>query len=74
MLPFSRCAEGRTGEALGLRQSVNNVMRVGAPTVFGFIASVLGLFSVFWVNALMMAAGGWLTRRSARRTRMKDER
>src|SRR4029079_17385430 len=28
ILIFSRSAEGRTGETLGLRQTVNNVMRV----------------------------------------------
>ena len=65
MLIFSRCAEGRSGETLGLRQTMNNVMRVSAPPLFGFFVSVLGLFSVFWINALMMAAGGWLSRASA---------
>ena len=68
MLLFNRCAEGRTGEALGLRQSINNLMRVSAPTVFGFIASVLGLFWVFWINSLMMAVTGWLTRPGSKRT------
>ncbi|HKA42475.1 MAG TPA: MFS transporter [Burkholderiales bacterium] len=69
MLLFSRCAEGRTGEALGLRQSVNNIMRVSAPTLFGFIATLLGLVAVFWINALMMAAGGWLTRLEEEKSR-----
>lgn len=62
MLIFSRCAAGRSGETLGLRQSVNNVMRVSAPALFGFVASAFGLLPVFWINALMMAAGGWLAR------------
>ena len=62
MMLFSRSAEGRSGETLGLRQVVNNVMRVSAPTLFGFVATGFGLFPVFWINALMMAAGGWLTR------------
>jgi MFS family permease len=62
MLIFSHSAEGRSGETLGLRQSVNNVMRVCGPALFGTIASAFGLFPVFWINALMMAAGGWITR------------
>jgi predicted MFS family arabinose efflux permease len=67
MLIFSRSAAGRSGETLGLRQSVNNVMRVSGPALFGFVASAFGLFPVFWINALMMAAGGWLTRPVAAR-------
>lgn len=61
MLLFSRSAAGRSGETFGLRQTANNVVRVTAPTVFGFIASVLGLFSVFGISALLMAIGGALT-------------
>jgi MFS family permease len=67
MMLFSRSAEGRSGETLGLRQVVNNVMRVSAPTLFGFVATGFGLFPVFWINALMMAAGGWLTRSGSAR-------
>jgi cyanate permease len=67
MLVFSHSAEGRSGETLGLRQSVNNVMRVCAPALFGSIASAFGLFPVFWINGLMMAAGGWITRSLAHR-------
>jgi len=60
---FSRSAEGRSGETLGLRLTVNNLMRVVGPTLFGFIASAVGLFPVFYINALMMGAGGALSRR-----------
>jgi predicted MFS family arabinose efflux permease len=66
MMLFTRSAEGRSGETLGLRQVVNNALRVSAPTLFGFVASGFGLFPVFWINALMMAAGGWLTRSGSR--------
>jgi MFS family permease len=62
MLIFSRCAEGRSGETLGLRQTVNNLMRVSSPPVFGLIASGFGLPAVFWISALMMGGGTMLTR------------
>jgi MFS family permease len=62
MLIFSRCAEGRTGETLGLRQTVNNAMRVSGPAVFGAIASMFGLSPVFWISAAMMGGGGLLMR------------
>jgi len=59
---FSRSAEGRSGEMLGLRQSVNNAMRVSGPAVFGFVATAFGLPPVFWMSALMMGGGGILSR------------
>lgn len=61
MLLFNRSAEGRSGETFGLRQTTNNVVRVTAPTVFGFIASVAGLFAVFGISAVLMGIGGALT-------------
>jgi MFS family permease len=69
MLLFNRSAEGRSGETFGVRQTTNNVVRVTAPTVFGFIASVAGLFSVFGISAVLMGIGGLLTD-----TRRKDAR
>lgn len=62
MLIFSHCAEGRSGETLGLRQSVNNALRVSAPTVFGFVATAFGLPPVFWISAILMGGGGILSR------------
>ena len=62
MLMFSRSAAGRSGETLGLRLTANNLMRVTGPTVFGFVASAFGLASVFGISAVVMAAGGWLSR------------
>ena len=62
MLIFSRSAAGRSGETLGLRQSVNNAMRVSGPAVFGFVATAFGLPPVFWISAIMMGGGGILSR------------
>jgi MFS family permease len=62
MMIFSRSVEGRSGEILGLRQTVNNLMRVSCPPVFGLIASAFGLSPVFWLSALIMGGGSVLTR------------
>jgi predicted MFS family arabinose efflux permease len=59
---FGRSATGRSGEMLGLRQSVNNAMRVSGPAVFGFVATAFGLPPVFWISAIMMGGGGILSR------------
>ena len=60
MLMFSHSPPGRSGETLGLRLTANNLMRVLGPAVFGSVGSAFGLFAVFWVNALVMGAGGLL--------------
>lgn len=67
MLMFSRAADGRSGEALGLRLTVNNLVRVIAPALFGFIVSGFGLAPVFYINAVMMGAGGLVSRAQNRK-------
>ena len=62
MLMFTRSAAGRSGEAMGLRMTANHLTRSVAPAVFGSLGSAFGLFPVFWINALMLAAGGVLSR------------
>ena len=62
ILTFNASAEGRSGEVMGLRVTVNHTTRVIVPVVFGSIGSGLGLFPVFWVNAFMLVSGGALTR------------
>lgn len=62
MLMFSHSAEGRSGEALGLRMTVNHLTRVVGPVIFGMIGSAIGLPAIFWMNALMLGSGGWISR------------
>jgi predicted MFS family arabinose efflux permease len=65
MLTFSSSAKGRSGEVLGLRVAVNHLTRVVGPILFGSIGSAFGVFPVFWVNALLLASGGAITRTDA---------
>ncbi len=58
-LSFTNATDGRSGAAMGLRQMVNHGTRVAGPLVFGFVGTVLGGFGVFWINALMLAWGGF---------------
>ncbi len=62
MMMFSRAADGRSGEALGLRLTANNLIRVIAPAVFGVVVSAFGLPPVFYINAAMMGAGAFISR------------
>jgi MFS family permease len=62
MLAYARSPQGRSGEVLGLRLTVNNFTHIAVPLVFGTFGSILGLASVFWINALMLAGGGAVNR------------
>jgi MFS family permease len=66
MLIYARAPEGRSGEALGLRLTINNLMHVAVPLLFGTIGSALGVAPVFLANSLMLAGGGVLSRRGAK--------
>jgi MFS family permease len=57
MMTFSNSTQGRSGEAMGLRLTVNNLTRLIAQVLFGSIGSAFGVFSVFWINALILASG-----------------
>lgn len=62
ILMFSHSPDGRSGEALGLRMTVNHLSRVIGPVAFGAIGSALGLPAVFWLNGLMLGTGGFMSR------------
>lgn len=62
MQMFTNSAEGRSGEALGLRMTVNHLTRVVGPVLFGVIGSSFGLAAVFWINGLMLGGGSAITR------------
>jgi len=59
-LIYSRAPEGRSGEALGLRVTINNFMHIVVPLLFGTVGSVLGTAPVFIANALLLGSGGVL--------------
>jgi len=67
VLSYNRSPEGRNGEAMGLRQTVNKTMEAGMPMIYGFLSAVLGFMPVYWIGALVLACGGWLMASDARR-------
>lgn len=66
MLVYSRAPEGRSGEALGMRVTINQITHIIVPIVFGTLGSAFGVASVFVINALIQAGGGILNRANAR--------
>ena len=68
VLAYNRSPQGRSGEAIGLRQTVNKATEVIMPLIFGTLTAAVGMFPVFWLDALMLACGGWLMHDDANKT------
>jgi predicted MFS family arabinose efflux permease len=68
MLIFSRAPEGRSGEALGVRVTINQFTHIVVPLIFGSLGTMLGIAPVFVLNSLILGGGGWLNRGHAART------
>jgi MFS family permease len=64
ILIYERSPENRTGEALGLRMSLNKIVQIGVPLLFGYLGSALGIMSVFWTNAVLLLGSGQLRRKT----------
>jgi MFS family permease len=69
-LIYERAPGGRSGEALGLRATLNNFTHLVTPLVFGALGTAFGILPVFLSNSLMLAGGGWIIR--PRRGRSKS--
>ena len=64
MLIYDRAPPGRSGEALGLRLTLNNFMHIAIPLLFSSIGTVFGVAPVFLANAAIMTAGGVISRKT----------
>ena len=63
MLIYDRAPPGRSGEALGLRLTINNFMHIAVPMLFGTLGTAFGVVPVFITNAAFLTAGGILMRK-----------
>ena len=61
LLTYNHAPPGRSGEALGLRLTVNKLTQIAVPIVFGGLGSAFGLFPVFWANGAFLLAGGFVS-------------
>ncbi len=62
ILMYANSPEGRSGQTLGLRLTVNNAVRMSGPMAFGTIGALVGVSGVFWLLAGVMVMGGVLAR------------
>jgi MFS family permease len=63
MLIYNRAPPGRSGEAIGLRMTLNNFTHIVMPLFFGSLGTAFGVAPVFVVNAFMLAGGGVVSNR-----------
>lgn len=67
ILVYNRSPAGRSGEAMGLRQTVNKATEIAIPVLLGSISTAFGILPVFWGTAAMLTGGAVLARRDAPR-------
>src|SRR5690606_27610726 len=60
ILTYNHSPPGRAGEALGMRLTVNKFIQIIVPLAFGSMGAAFGVFPIFWSNAALLLAGGWL--------------
>ena len=72
ILTYNHAPAGRSGEALGLRLTVNKLTQIVVPVVFGGIGSAFGLYPVFWANGAFLLAGGVVSLAERRVSSRKD--
>jgi MFS family permease len=58
LLTYNHAPPGRSGEALGMRLTVNKLTQIVVPLAFGGLGSAFGLLPVFWANGAFLLAGG----------------
>jgi MFS family permease len=72
LLTYNHAPAGRSGEALGMRLTVNKFTQIIVPIVFGGLGSAFGLLPVFWANGAFLLAGGVVSLAERRISAAKD--
>jgi MFS family permease len=63
-LIYALAPTGRAAECAGLRVTVNNLMHLLIPVVFGSLGTAFGYSLVFVTNSVLLVGGGMLMRRA----------
>ncbi len=65
VITYNRAPAGRSGEAMGLRQSFNKFTEVLVPLIFGTVGSAFGIGAAFWMDAMLLGAGAFIMKADA---------
>lgn len=66
IITYNRAPEGRSGEAMGMRQTANKFIQVLVPVAVGTLGSALGIAPAFWLDSLLLAWGALIMKADAR--------
>ncbi len=59
-LLYALTPQGRVAESIGLHKTANNITHLVVPILFGTVGTAFGFATVFFSNAAVLVAGGWL--------------
>ena len=65
--------EGRQGEVLGLRLTINRGAQFFAPIIFGTFGSLAGVSPIFWLSGGVLMLGTFLTRPTRKKEKEREE-
>ena len=68
ILTYNYSPPGRSGEALGMRLTVNKFTQIMVPLVFGSLGSAFGIFPIFWTSAALLLGGSFNNARNEKKT------
>ena len=57
-LIYTMAPASRSGEAAGVRSTITSASQTLLPLLFGALGTALGVLAVFWIGAVLLAAGG----------------
>jgi MFS family permease len=72
LLTYNHAPPGRSGEALGMRLTVNKLTQILVPLAFGALGSAFGLLPVFWANGAFLLTGGFVSLAERRVSAARD--
>ncbi len=73
IITYNRAPDGRSGEAMGMRQTANKFIQVLVPVIVGTLGSAFGVGPAFWLDALLLSAGAFIMNADAR-SRVNERR
>jgi MFS family permease len=75
IITYNRAPDGHSGEAMGMRQTVNKFIQLLLPVVVGTLGSTFGVGPAFWLDSAILAVGSFLMKGDMRsRVRMEQEK
>ena len=66
IITYNRAPDGRSGEAMGMRQTANKFIQVLVPVAVGTLGSAFGIAPAFWLDSLLLAWGAFIMKADAR--------